>query len=330
MKAFDYVAPRTEAQVLEYLAANPSNTAILAGGTDLVALMKKMIATPDLVVNIMDVPSLKVIERQSDGSLLIGAAVTLDELLDHPYFEDYPALLQAIRGINSMQFQAQGTIGGELCQRPQCWFYRNGMGLLTDDGRQVEQGDNRYHAILGNSGPAKFVNASRIAPALIAMEAQIRIVGPEPQDENWIPVENFFRTPRHEAQREIVLTANQLLSHILLPPMEDRKSSTYEVRHGEGPEYPLASAAAVLRIESGIVNEAKVVLGHVAPTPWLSPEAASLVMGNSINHEVAEAAGVAAVSGATPMSLNAFKVQLAKVAVKRAILQAAGLETGGF
>jgi xanthine dehydrogenase YagS FAD-binding subunit len=305
-------------------------TEILAGGTDLVPLMKKMVITPDRVVNIMRVKSLGRIEPQSAGGLKIGAAVTLDELLTSPALLDYPAVTQAIAGINSMQLRAQGTIGGELCQRPRCWFFRGGHGLLGEAGKLPSEGDNRYHAIFGNSGAAKFVSSSRLAPALIALGAHLRILGPSPDDERLLPLAEFYRTPRHEGQREHVLAPNQYVTHIVLPPAEDLASATYEVRHGEGPDYPLAAAAAVLRLVGSVVREARIVLGQVAPTPWISDDAAQRLVGLAVNAATAEAAGEAAVAQATPLSHNGYKVQLTKVAVKRAILRAAGLETGGF
>jgi xanthine dehydrogenase YagS FAD-binding subunit len=328
MKAFEYASPRTEAEVLQHLSAEPGVTEVLAGGTDLVGLMKKMIVTPDRVVNILDVPSLKMIDELPDGSVSIGAAVTLDDILAHPYLDVYPAVKQAIRGINSMQLQAQGTLGGEICQRPRCWFYRNGQGLL---GAGVVEGANEFHAILGNSGPAKFVNSSRIAPALIALDAQLRVIGPDEEFEQYIPMAEFFRTPRRDEQREFVLEPNQLVTHVILPPIEGRTCATYEVRHGAGPDYPLAAAAAALRMDNfGVVQEASIVLGQVAPMPWISQDAAAVLRGRKVDGAAAEAAGAAAVARATPLSQNEYKVQLAKVAVKRAVLLAAGLETGGF
>lgn len=332
MKAFEYASPRTEAEVVQLLSAEPGKTEILAGGTDLVGLMKKMIVTPDRVVNIMDVPTLKSIDELPDGSVSIGAAVTLDDILAHPYLDMYPAIKQAIRGISSMQLQAQGTLGGEVCQRPRCWFYRNGEGLLSQD---VAAGANEFHAILGNSGPAKFVNSSRIAPALIALDAQLRVLGPSDSSsedaEQFVPLSEFFRSPRREGQRELVLEPNQFVTHIILPPIEGRTCATYEVRHGEGPDYPLAAAAAALRLDGfGIVREANVVLGQVAPMPWISQEAIAVLRGRKVDLALAESAGEAAVSRATPLSQNDYKVQLAKVAVKRAVLLAAGYETGGF
>lgn len=329
MKSFDYVEPRTEAEAVAMLSEHAGRAEVLAGGTDLVGLMKKMIVKPDLVVNIMEVESLQSIGPNEDGDFSIGAAVTLDDLLAHPYLENYPAVSDAILGINSMQLQSQGTLGGEICQRPRCWYYRNGEGLLDDTG-QVSEGDNRLHAILGNQGPAKFVSSSRIGPALVALDARLRIIAPGDK-QRLLPAADFFVTPDRVGERETVLGPDQLLTHIILPARDNSFNATYEVRHGEGPDYPLAAAAASLEISSsGRVEDAMVVLGHVAPTPWISHEAAQTLVGSSLNESLAEAAGNAAVLQATPLSNNEYKVQLARVAVKRAILRAAGFETGGF
>ncbi|HZL88484.1 MAG TPA: FAD binding domain-containing protein [Pirellulaceae bacterium] len=330
MKNFEYATPTTEAEVLELLAPDAGSVEVLAGGTDLVGLMKKMIVNPDRVVNVMEVPSLKTIEQLDGGVVAIGATVTLDVLLTHPYLDPYPAVRQAIRGIASMTLQCQGTLGGEILQRPQCWFYRGGHGLLGGGGRDVEEGDNRYHAIFGNSGAAKFVSSSRIAPALVALGATARVIGPQPDGEQLVPIETLYRIPRHEGERETSLLPGQIVTHFLLPPSQDVASATYEVRHGEGPDYPLASAAAAIRFDGGFVADAKIVLGQVAPTPWISHEAADAIIGHSLNEETADAAGQAAVAAARPLSMNGYKVQLAKTAVKRALLLAAGMETGGF
>ena len=329
MKDFEYAAPQWEAEVVQLLSPEYGRTEILAGGTDLIPLMKKMVVTPERVVNVMNVPSLKQIERTASG-VSIGAAVTLDELLESDYLSDYPAIKQAIRGLNSMQLQCQSTIGGDLCQRPQCWFYRNGRGLLAEEGRLVAAGDNRLHAIFGNAGPAKFVSASRLAPALIALGATLRIYGPTVDEERLVPAEEFYRTPKNAGQRETILLANQLLTHVFLPLAVGTSSATYEVRHGEGPDDPLVAASAALAIDDGLVRDARIVLGQVAPTPWPSAAAAEALIGQRVSPQTAEAAGQAAVARATPLSNNAYKVQLAKVAVKRAILLAAGCETGGL
>jgi xanthine dehydrogenase YagS FAD-binding subunit len=329
MKAFEYAAPTSEREVLELLSAERGQTEVLAGGTDLVGLMKKMIVTPDRVVSLSRVDSLRTIEADSQ-SVRIGAMVTLEDLLDNPISEFYPSLQQAIRSIGSLQLQSQGTLGGELCQRPRCWYFRSGAGLLADRGRDVAAGDNRFHAIFGNAGPAKFVCPSRLAPALVAVEARVKVIGPNPGDETLMPLAALFRTPKSEYEREHLLDPNQFVAQVILPHPEGRTSGHYEVRHGNGPEYPLVAAAAQILAPRGVVEEARVVLGQVAPTPWLSTEAIEAIVGRQITPETAEAAGEAAVSVATPLSHNEYKVQLAKVAVKRALLTAAGLEHGGF
>ncbi|MCA9172929.1 MAG: FAD binding domain-containing protein [Planctomycetales bacterium] len=325
MKAFEYAAPQTEADAVRLLADSP-RAEVLAGGTDLVGLMKSLIVQPDRVVNIMEIDSIRGIAPTDEGGVEIGAAVTLEGLLDSPELAPYQALQEAAASVNSMQLQCQGTIGGDLCQRPRCWFFRNGQDLL---GASAEQGDNRHHAILGNTGAAKFVSASRLGPALIALEATLRVIGPG-QDEQWIGAADFFRTPRHSGQRETVLEPGQLLTHIVLPPLEGRLSAAYEVKHGCGPEDPMAAAAVAFTHRAGVVEHATIVMGHVAPTPWVADSAALALAGQVVNAMTAERIGELAVAGATPLSNNQHKVQLAKVAVKRALLQAAGLETGGF
>src|SRR5438477_6109943 len=285
MKNFEYASPTTEAEVLEHLSAWPGETELIAGGTDLFCLMQKMVITPKRVVNLLDVPNFRDVEELDGGVVSIGATVTLDIMLVHTYLNPYPALRHAIDGINSMQIQCQGTLGGEILQRPQCWYFRDNRGLLAAGGKLAAEGENRFHAILGNQGPAKFVSASRLAPALIALGATARVIGPEPTDEQLIPVEKLFRIPRHEGEHENTLAPRQLVTHILLPPADGIANATYEVRHGEGPDYPLAAAAAALKIDGGIVREAKIVLGHVAPTPWLSAEAAAAIIGHPVNAE---------------------------------------------
>jgi xanthine dehydrogenase YagS FAD-binding subunit len=329
MKAFSFAAPRRESEVLGLLADRWGQSEILAGGTDLVGLLRQMIVEPEQVVYIGNVDEFRGVEADSTGAR-IGAISTLVQLLDDQALAPYTALSQAIAGINSMQLQSQGTIGGELCQRPRCWFFRNGQGLLADRGRLVTDGDNRYHAILGNDGPAKFVHPSRIAPALVALNAHVRLAGPTVADESVLPLEYFFRIPRDESERETMLLPNQVLTHIMLPAADGVASATYEVRQGCGPDYPLSAAAAALKFDGAYVREARIVLGHAAPIPWRSTAAERAITGMPITPETVKAAGEAAVAAATPLSGNRYKVQLARVSVERALLMAAGLETGGF
>ncbi len=328
MQDFEFAQPRTEEELLNLLASQPEHAVLLAGGTDLVGLMKQSVVSPRRVVHVAEIATMKAIEVDSSGAVWIGAAVPLDGLLDATELAAYPAVQQILHGFGSLQRISQGTLGGELFRRPACWYFRAGHGLLADNGRKVENGDNRYHAILGNRGPAKFVSPSRLAPALIALEAQARVRGPGVDAQQSVPLESLFRTPHRADQQEFTLGPGQIVTHIILPPHRNRMSAAYEVRHGAGPEPPLAAAAVQLNVTAATVRQARIVMGQVAPVPWLSPDAAGGLVGRPLDAQTAHLAGWEAVARATPLSCNHYKVQLAAVAVERAILRAAGLETG--
>lgn len=187
----------------------------------------------------------------------------------------------------------------------------------------VRDGDNRYHAILGNSGSALFVNPSSLAPALIAYDAKLTITGPSGEKE--IGVSEFFQTPQQEGDREHSLAPDEVLTRITLPPTTD-SSACYEVRQKEALDWPLAAAAVALSLRAGRVQAARIVLGHVAPVPWEAQAASESLSGKAVTKESAGQAAEAALRGATPLSRNGYKVRLAKTAVKRAILRAIGEE----
>lgn len=330
MKNFEYAQPRTESEALALLAESGKTSVVLAGGTDLIGLMKRSVVSADRVVNIAEVGAFQKIQTDDAGNCWIGAAVHLDECVEHPHTAAFPAISHVVQGISSIQLQCQGTLVGELLRRPNCWYFRNGQGLLANQGRMVVDGDNRYHAILGNRGAAKFVSASRLAPALIALGAKLRVVGPQENDEVFLDVQQLYQTPARDDQMEHVLEKGQLVTHVIIPPVRGRLSAAYEVRHGEGPDQPLAAAAVSLDIVAGKVRQAVVALGQVAPTPWVSLDAAQALVGQTITEEIATQAGMEATAGAMPLAHNEYKIQLAQVAVKRAILRAAGMETGGL
>ncbi len=329
MKNFEYAQPRSEAEAVALLSDKSKRTAVLAGGTDLVGLMKRMVVSPDRVVNICEIESLQRMRLDDKNNLWIGAAVHLDQFFDDSRSDAFPSVKQVIQGISSVQLQAQGTLVGELLRRPRCWYFREGHGLLAEQGRMIVEGDNRYHAILGNRGPAKFVSASRLAPALICLEAMVRVIGPG-ESEQFIPLEELYQIPQSSGEPENALQPGQLVTHIILPPTLGKLSAAYEVRHGEGPDQPLAAAAVSLQVKLGIVQQAMIVVGQVAPVPWSSVDASHALQGQRISEETATLAGFEAVAGAMALSHNQYKIQLAQVAVKRAILRAAGLETGGL
>ncbi|MFY9610265.1 MAG: xanthine dehydrogenase family protein subunit M [Blastocatellia bacterium] len=335
MRAFEYVSPATKEQAVSLLGTSWADAEVLAGGTDLLSLMKDDVVMPKRLVNIKDIKELRGIGQaklvaarsaaRSSSNLVLGALVTIQELLDNQQVRrGYPALVQAADGITSPQIRSTGTVGGDLCQRPRCWYYRAGYGLLArnESGESVViGGDNRYHAILGNAGPAYFVNASSLAPALIAYNASIEIYGPK--GSRTVPVEKFFLTPASDSDREYDLKPNEIVTRIIVQPAGGARSATYEVRQKEALDWPLAAASVSLTMSGGKVSTARVVLGHVAPVPWRSKEAETALVGKAVTEETAKAAGDAAVTGAKSLSGNGYKIQLARVAVRRAILQAA-------
>ena len=325
MIRFEYVSPNSVKQALGLLSANWGEAEILAGGTDLLALMKDYVVTPKRVVNIKQLPGMHAISAERD-ELRIGALVTLDRIADAAQIRrDYPALAQCVADAASPQIRNMATIGGNLCQRPRCWYFRNGMGLLprTADGKSlVVEGDNRYHAILGNEGPAYFVSPSTIAPMLIAYGARLHVAGPTGDRE--VDVEKFFRIPTSENEREHDLKANELITAVVVPPAKGVRAASYEVRQRASFDWPLATAAVALQMNGSAVQSARIVMGAVAPVPWVSQEAAQAIAGKSIDERTASAAGEAAVSKARPLGHNDYKVKLAAVAVKRALLAAVG------
>jgi xanthine dehydrogenase YagS FAD-binding subunit len=325
MQAFEYASPRTLPEALGLLASKWGETDVLAGGTDLLGLLKDYIHTPRLIVSLSGIKELRGIRFATDG-LHIGAMVTLEELLEHARVRrEYPALMAAARGVASPQIRAMGTVGGDLCQRPRCWYFRRGFGLLARDatGRELAPGgENRYHAILGNQGPAKFVSASSLGPPFVAFGAKAVIASM--RGRRTTEVQQFFRAPTGPAMREVDLEPAEILTEVIVPLAGAVRNATYEVRQRQALDWPLATASVALSMEGPRVDTARIVLGHVAPTPWYSPEAAAVLAGRRVDESIAREAADSALAKATPLSKNAYKVQLAKVAIRRALLAAVG------
>ena len=326
MQAFDYVSATSKEQVSTLLGENGS---ILAGGTDLLALMKDYVVTPRRLVNIKQIEQLRGISNPAGGGLRIGALTTIAELADAKNeLSDYPALLEAANEAASPQIRNLATVGGNMCQRPRCWYFRNGMGLMpkAPSGKSmVVEGDNRYAAILGNNGPAYFVSPSTLAPVLIAYGAKIRLYSANNSGggARELPLEKFFVIPRTENELEHDLKPGEMVMEIVVPPRaKNLKVASYEVRQKAAFDWPLATATVALEMDGDRVSAARVVLGQVAPVPWLSPEAAQALAGKSITPETATAAANASLASAKPLSQNKYKIALAKVAVRRAMMAA--------
>ena len=333
MRAFEYVSPTNKEQVATLLGEHGS---ILAGGTDLLALMKDDVVAPQRLVNIKQIDQLRGVSYQPGNGLRIGALTTIAEFAEDANVRQvYPVLAEAANEAASPQIRNLATIGGNMCQRPRCWYFRNGLGLMakTPDGKSmVVAGDNRYAAILGNTGPAYFVSPSTLAPVLIAYGAKIRLYSAKAEGSGVreVPLEKFFVIPKSENELEHDLKPGEMVIEIVVPaPSQNLKAASYEVRQRAAFDWPLAQASVALEMDGNVVKSARVVLGQVAPMPWRSLGSEDALVGRAITPETAMDAANAAVVRARPLSHNKYKITLTKVAVKRAILNAAGQSSGG-
>src|ERR1700733_5012685 len=311
MRPFEYASPTTKEQAVGLLGTAWGQAEILAGGTDLLSLMKDDVVHPKRLVNIKQVAEMGGVTASSQG-LRIGTLTTLGELADNVnVVKDYPALAEALNDAASPQIRNIATLGGNLCQRPRCWYFRGGFGLLPKDqsGKElITNGENRYHAILGNDGPAKFVSPSSIAPVLIAYGAVLRLVGPQGMREQ--SLEHFYVIPKSENQREHDLKPNEILAELILPPTRNLKVAHYEIRQKAAFDWPLAVAAVALNMNGSDLFGSRLVLGYVAPIPWRAGDGESALNRAAHDHGITEEAAKAAAEGAlqtaTPLSHNAY------------------------
>ncbi len=330
MRPFEYANPNSKEQVAALLGTSWEQGAILAGGTDLLALMKDDVVTPKRLVNVKGIDALRGTSYQPGNGLRIGALTTIAELAESKDLAQYPMLLEAVTEAASPQIRNLATIGGNMCQRPRCWYFRSGMGLMpmTKNGKSmVVAGDNRYAAILGTQTGAYFVSPSTIAPAMIAYGAKIRIYSAKAGGSGVreLPLGRFFITPKSANEREHDLKPDEMVIELIVPPpRQNLKTGYFEVRQKAAFDWPLAMAAVALEMNGNTVKSARVVMGHVAPVPWVSDEAAGALVGKTITPDTAMAAANASVAHAKPLSMNKYKITLAKVAVKRALLKAGG------
>ena len=325
MKAFAYVNAANEKEAVAALGPDRGRFLPLAGGMDLLALMKDYVATPERLVNVKNLDSR--IVRTSDGGLKIGAAVTIDDLANHADARFlYPALVQAAEQVGTPQIRYSGTVGGNLNQRPRCWYFRNEeFDCLKKGGSRcfAKDGENQYHAIFGD-GPCHIIHPSSLAVPAVALGAKFRVVGPAGARE--VAAADYFVMPDKNMFGETVLQPNELLTHVTLPAPGNAKTATYEVRYKQSPDWPLAAATVVLDMDGTTVRAARIVMGAVAPIPWRARAAEAALAGKTLSEQTAMAAADAAVQGAKPMSQNSYKVQIARTAVKRAIMLAAGMK----
>jgi xanthine dehydrogenase YagS FAD-binding subunit len=327
MKNFDNANARDlqHAVGLARDARREGRTAVFAGGgSDLLALVKERIVAPDVLVRLKTAKNLDQVTQATGGGATIGGQITLDALSRNPMVrEQYAVLAEAASTVATPQIRNVGTLAGNVCQRPWCWYFRNGFPCYKAGGNQCFSfaGENQFHAIFGG-GPSYIVHPSDTAPALVALDAQFRIAGPA--GERTLPASEFFVLPRANPSRENTLADDEVLASVQIPaPRPGTRSAYHKIMDREAWTHAVVSAAVVLEMDRDVCRAARIVLGGVAPIPWRVREAEKVLAGQRITPELAARVGEIAVTGARPLAKNAYKVPLTKGVVERTVLDLA-------
>ncbi len=319
MKNFAYVKAGSVADAVKALSAKGAR--LHAGGTDLLGCVRDGIMPVDKVVSITSVKELRGITARPDGGIRIGALATVAEVASHAGIsEKYPVLAQAAADVASPQLRNQGTVGGNICQRPRCWYFRGDFHCAKKGGEMCYsvEGENQYHAVFGG-GPCFFVHPSDLSVALAALQAQVVIAGPA--GTKTVKIQDFFVGPDKSIEKENILAANEILTEVQLPPIAGRLRSSYrKIRARRAWDFALVSVACALQFENQNVAAGRIFLGGVGPYPWRVEGAEKAVVGKKIDGAVAGAAGEAAIAGASPLRDNAYKLDMIRGAVEESIL----------
>ena len=322
MKAFTNTNARDLPHAIALLKQGRASAA--GGGSDLLALMKEQIIAPDTLVSLKSIKGLDQVACESAG-VRIGGLMTLDNLSRQPQIRrQYAVLAEAAESIATPQIRNVATLAGNVCQRPWCWYFRNGFTCFKNGGNTCYSaaGENQFHAIFGG-GPSFIVHPSDLAPALVAVDATFRIASGA--GERVVPAADFFALPTANPAAENVLANGEILVAFHVPrPRPGARSTYHKVLDREAWTHAVVSAAVVLEMEKDVCRSARIVLGGVAPIPWRLPKVEAMLTGQRLTPALAEQAGQAAVENARPLSKNAYKLPLTAAVVKRTILDLAG------
>ena len=318
MRAFTFEAPTTLADAFTLLQ---DESQPIAGGSDLLGLLKDDVAHYKRLVSLAGIAELRACRIDQDG-LYLGALVTLSELEHDARLQGpYRILAEAARGVATPEIRNQGTLGGNLCQRPRCFHYRSALIPCLKKGGgacpAAESPHQQYLSVMGGDG-CFCAHASDLAPVLIAMDAQAHLAGPAGQ--RAMPLETFFAGPEQDPQRENVLAPGELITAVTAPaPAEDWRGVFFKARERTAGDFPLVSAAVGFALRDGAIRQARAVLGGVAPIPWRSAAAEAALEGQAPTEAVSEAAAAAAFAEAQPLTHNAYKVDIGRALTARAI-----------
>jgi xanthine dehydrogenase YagS FAD-binding subunit len=336
MKSFEWTSPRTLADAVKLLGSNETNSTyegpkVIAGGQDLLTSMKDYLVRPSRLVNLKSVRDLEGISSDGKGGLRIGALTTLTELEENPSVrKSFPGLAEAAHSIATPQIRNLGTVGGNLCQRPRCWYFRLEEAVCLKKGGSecfAATGENKYNAILGG-GPSYIVHPSDLAPMLVALGATIKIVGPSGSQS--LTLEKFFHLPADgPVNRENILKPDEIVTEVQVPASALAVHSTYlKFKERDSLDFAVSAvAAAVELLPNKQIKQARVVLGGVAPIPWRALKAERFIEGKTLNESLLKEAAHLALDGAEPLQKNAYKIPLTQTLVRRALARVSGLTT---
>jgi xanthine dehydrogenase YagS FAD-binding subunit len=319
--------PATLEEVLGFLQSGGQQARLVAGGSDLLGEIKDDVVHYERLVSLAGVKALRDL-RQDEMGLHLGALVTLAQLEYEPRLQGpYRILAEAARSVATPEIRNQGTLGGNLCQRPRCLYYRSALSPCLKKGGAdcpaVTGPYQDYLSIMGGHGCFS-VHASDLAPPMIALGSSVTLTGPG--GTRTLPLAQFFAGPEHDVQRENVLAATEVLTAVTVPPLQPSWRGTYlKARERTAGDFPLVSAAVGFALAAGVIQHARVVLGGVAPTPWRSPQAEAVLTGQPISPALAVRAAEAAFAAAQPLQHNAFKVDIGRALLTRAIMAVATL-----
>jgi xanthine dehydrogenase YagS FAD-binding subunit len=325
MRPFEYTNPESIDEAIALLRQNghdrDSGIMPLAGGTDLLTLMKADVMAPSHLVNIKRLAELpRGIEDRSEG-LTLGALTTLEEIETHPVIKQrYPSLAQAAAVAATPQLRNMATLGGNLLQRPRCWYFRSRhLDCWLKGGNECPayDGENQFHALFGG-GPCYAVHPSDLAPALLALDAQVQLRGTG--GIRMLPLAEFFSLPKEDRRHETAIGHDELLLSVLLPPLPAGMHTVYlKAMDRKVWAFALVAVAAAMRLDGRRVADARLVLGGVAPIPWRVSPAERELLGAEVSAGLFARVAEAALSGAEPLRHNPYKVSLAKALIRRAL-----------
>ena len=313
MKSFNYVKPDTIKKASAYLSDKTNNAIPYSGGTDALGLIKDNVISPKAIVNLKSIDGLNKIEYTKGVGLKIGALTTITEIAENPLInEKYTVLAEAAKLIASPQLRNSGTIGGNLCQRPRCWYYRGEFDCIRKGGDicYAVDGENKYHCVIGG-GPCFIVHPSDTAVALIALDANVSIYSKGETRE--IPLKDFFVLPVDDFLNENILKSGELITEINVPDYGDNLTSGYyKFMEREVWDFAIVSVAAAVQMHSGKTGKSRLAFGGVAPVPWMEEEPNKLLTNMDISKDSIRTVSESILKDAEPFEQNKFKIRLAK------------------